>query len=310
MNNEPRDFSVVVPVYNSEKTLVELHERLEAVFLNMGKTYEVIYINDCSRDKSLTVLQELYDKNDNVIVIDLFRNFGQQNALMCGFNYCRGQYVITLDDDLQNPPEEIENLHAKIEEGFDAVFGASIKKKGRPYTNLGSYFIRKLCHKIFKIHNDLRFSSFRIIRKEIIDEIKGMKTPFPYISGMLLSVTTSITNLPVQHHPRKAGSSGYTFKKLVKLAFNLLINYSSIPLRYAGFAGLAVSFVSFIIGIVIIIRKLVIGGILPGWTSIMVLISFYNALILIIFFFLGEYLSRFLREVTNEKQFSIKRILK
>ena len=310
MNNEPRDFSVVVPVYNSEKTLVELHERLEAVFLNMGKTYEVIYINDCSRDKSLTVLQELYDKNDNVIVIDLFRNFGQQNALMCGFNYCSGRYVVTLDDDLQNPPEEIVNLYAKIEDGFEAVFGASIKKENRAYTNLGSYLIRKLCHKIFKIHNDLRFSSFRIIRKEIIDEIKEMKTPFPYISGMLLSVTTSITNLPVQHHPRKTGSSGYTFKKLIKLAFNLLINYSSIPLRYAGFAGLAVSFVSFITGVVIIIRKLVIGAILPGWTSIMVLISFYNALILIIFFFLGEYLSRFLREVTNEKQFSIKRILK
>ena len=310
MNNDTRDFSVIVPVYNSEKTLVELHERLEAVFSKMGKTYEIIYINDCSRDDSLTVLQELYEKNDHVVVIDLLRNFGQQNALMCGFNYCSGRYVITLDDDLQNPPEEIENLYVKIEEGFDAVFGAPVKKEAGAYKNLGSYFIRKLCHKIFKIQNDLRFSSFRIIRKNIIDEIKDMKTPFPYISGMLLSITTSITNITVQHHPRKAGASGYTLKKLVKLAFNLLINYSSLPLRYAGFAGLAVSFVSFIIGIVIIIRKLVIGGILPGWTSIMVLISFYNALILIIFFFLGEYLSRFLREVTNEKQFSIKRILK
>ncbi|MBN2185135.1 MAG: glycosyltransferase family 2 protein [Candidatus Krumholzibacteriota bacterium] len=310
MNNESLDLSVVVPVYNSEKTLVELHERLEAVFSKMGKTYEVIYINDCSQDKSLTVLQELYDKKDNVIVIDLFRNFGQQNALMCGFNHCSGRHVITLDDDLQNPPEEIEKLYSKIEEGFDAVFGAPVRKEDRPYKNLGSYMIRKLCQKIFNVQDDLRFSSFRIIRKEIIDEIKGMKTPFPYISGMLLSTTTSITNLDIQHHPRKTGSSGYTLKKLVKLAFNLLINYSSLPLRYAGFAGLTVSFVSLIIGIVIIIRKLVIGGILPGWTSIMVLISFYNALILIIFFFLGEYLSRFLREVTNEKQFSIKRILK
>ncbi len=310
MNDEPRDFSVVVPVYNSEKTLEELHERLAKVFSRMGKSFEAVYVNDCSRDNSLAVLQKLHGKHDNVIVIDLYRNFGQQNALMCGFNYCSGRYVITLDDDLQNPPEEIENLHAKIEEGFDAVFGAVMKKEDRPHKNLGSYLVRKLCHKIFDIQGDLRFSSYRIIKKEIIDQIKDMKTPFPYISGMLLSTTNSITNLDVRHDPRREGGSGYTLKKLVKLAFNLLINYSSLPLRYVGFAGLAVSFISFIIGIVIIIRKLVIGAILPGWTSIMVLISFYNALILIIFFFLGEYLSRFLREVTNEKQYSIKRILK
>jgi glycosyltransferase involved in cell wall biosynthesis len=310
MNSGPLDFSVVVPVYNGEMTLIELHERLETVFSKMGRSYEIIYVNDCSRDGSLKILNELYEKSDNVIVIDLSRNFGQQNALMCGFNYCSGRYVITLDDDLQNPPEEIEKLYSEIEDRYDAVFGAPIKKESRAYENLGSYFIRKLCQKIFKLHNDLRFSSYRIIRKEIIDEIKDMRTPFPYISGMILSISTSIKNVPVQHNPRKAGRSGYSFKKLMKLAFNLVINYSSIPLRYAGFAGLAVSFVSFIIGIVIIIRKLVIGHILPGWTSIMVLISFYNALILIIFFFLGEYLSRFLREVTNDKQYSIKRILK
>lgn len=310
MNNENIEISVVVPVYNSEKTLEELYSRLEQTLTAMNRTFEIIFVNDKSKDGSYSVLREIYkNNNNNVVVIDLVRNFGQHNALMCGFNYCRGNYVVTIDDDLQNPPEDIEKLYNKILEGYDAVFGVPLKKEHQLYKNFGSYLMRKLNHKIFNIKNGLVFSSFRIIRREIINEIKNFKTPFPYVTGMILSITRSVVNEDVRHLPRKAGQSNYNISRLVKLAFNLLINYSTIPLRYVGALGLIVSLISLCLGLVYIFNKLFTGKVPEGWTTIVVLISFYNSVILVIFFFLGEYISRMLKETTKVRQYSVRYIL-
>jgi glycosyltransferase involved in cell wall biosynthesis len=307
---ELKDFSVVIPVFNSEAYLPELFQRIKNVFNNMQKTFEVIFVNDCSKDNSYKVLKEIYENNQNVVFVDFMKNYGQQNALMCGFNYCNGQYIITLDDDLQNPPEEIPRLYEKIKEGYDAVFGSYSQKKHRAYKNLGSFFIRKLNHKIFKTADKIKFSSFRIIKKSIIDEIKLMRTPFPYISGMILSITSSVTNVEITHLQRAHGKSNYNIKKLINLSFNLLINYSSIPLRVVGSIGLIVSIVSFVFGCLYIMKKLFIGTPVPGWTTIVVLISFYNSIILIIFFILGEYISRILREISNFRQFTTREVFK
>ena len=194
-------FSVVIPVYNSEQSLVELFARLHSVFEQMEKSFEVIFINDASRDNSLNVLLELKRSSNKIIIIDLFKNSGQQNALMCGFNYCKGDYIITIDDDLQNPPEEIPSLFHKIQEGYDAVFGYYDKKNHNKYKNIGSLIIRKLNHPIFDV-KDIKFSSFRIIKKEIINEIKDIRTPFPYISGMLVTTTSNIANQLIDHRER------------------------------------------------------------------------------------------------------------
>jgi len=240
----------------------------------------------------------------------LMRNFGQHNALMCGFHHCRGELVITLDDDLQNPPEEIPKLYEKIDEGYDAVFGAFHTKHHKAIQNTGSYFIRKLTNRIFNTGDNIRFSSFRILRKSLVDEIKSIRTPFPYISGMVLSLTNSVTNAEVNHAARVYGKSNYNMKKLLNLSFNLLLNYSSLPLRFVGTLGLAVSFLSFLLGLIYIIRKFMIGSVPAGWTSMIVLLSFYNSIILIIFFILGEYIARLLREISNYRQYTIREILK
>lgn len=305
-----KDFSIVVPVYNSVKSLRELYERVNSVFIKMSRTFEIIFVNDCSKDDSLSILKEIHDQHENVTVIDLYANFGQQNALMCGFNYCNGNFVITLDDDLQNPPEEIPKLVEKLNEGYDAVFGSYNNKQDKFYKNLGSVMIRMLNHRIFNVKNNLRFSSFRIIKKEVIDQIKDIKTKFPYISGMILGTTRNIANVTLLHEKRKYGKSNYTVKKLLNISFNLLINYSTIPLRFFGYIGLIVSFMSFSIGSIFIIRKILSGGAPTGWTSLVVLISFYNTLILIIFFVIGEYISRILKESSNAKQYSIRSIWK
>jgi len=305
-----KDFSVVVPVYNSEQSLTELFERLKRVFNGMNKTFEVIFVNDHSKDNSYKVLKEIYGKNEDVTVIDLMKNYGQHNALMCGFNHCNGKFIITIDDDLQNPPEEIPKLYQKVINGYDAVFGTYYTKQHKNYKNIGSYMIGKLNNKIFSTENKINFSSFRILKKPIIDEIKLMRTPFPYISGMVLSITNSVANVEVNHSKRKYGKSSYNLRKLLNLSLNLLINYSSIPLRFIGTLGLIISGISFLLGCIYILRKLLLGTPPAGWTTIVVLLSFYNSIILIIFFILGEYISRILRELSNFRQFTIREVLK
>jgi glycosyltransferase involved in cell wall biosynthesis len=303
------EVSVVVPVYGGELTLVPLYDRLAAVFEGMGLSFEVVFVNDASPGNALSVLRDLHARHDNVRVIDLYRNYGQQNALMCGFRYCRGKMILTMDDDLQNPPEEIPLLMARLEEGYDAVIGAPRAKQHAAYKNLGSRAIRAINHMVFKPKKDLRMSSFRLIRRELLDQIKDHKTPFPYVSGMLLGATRNLANVEVEHHPREAGRSGYTLGKLIALSYNLLINYSSLPLKLMGYLGLLVSAFSFVIGTVFIVRKLVLGEVPAGWTSLVVLLSFFFGLLFMMMFVLGEYISRILRELSNERQYSIKEIL-
>lgn len=304
------DFSVVVPVYNSEKSLDELYDRLRSTFEGMGRSFEVIFVNDNSTDGSYDILRSIHAQNNNTIVVDLMKNFGQQNALMCGFHYCQGKYVITLDDDLQNPPEEIPKLYAKMLDGYDAVFGAIESKRHRKYKNLGSYLIRRMTNRIFNTGERIKFSAFRMMKKSIVDEIKSIRTAFPYISGIILSSTDSVANVEIRHDPRKFGRSNYSIKKLVKLSLNLLLNYSSIPLRFVGTLGLTISFLSFLLGCIYIARKFMIGSVPAGWTSLVVLISFYNSITLVIFFIIGEYIARLLREISNYKQYSIREILR
>ncbi len=302
-------FSVVVPVYNSERSLEELYQRISAVFAKMGHAFEIIFVNDYSSDGSYAVLRDIHKAHpEDTVIVDLLRNYGQHNAVICGFNYCSGDYVITIDDDLQNPPEEIPAIFEKLNEGYDVVFGIPEEKNHKAYKNLGSLMIRKLNRKIFSLKNKLRFSSFRIIKKEIVDEVKTMKTPFPYISGMLLTVTRSVGNHEVEHQSRRYGRSNYNLRKLIKLSFNLLINYSAIPLRAIGVFGFIISIISFIIGMVYIFRQLFIGEAPEGWTTLVVLISFYNALFLVFFSILGEYISRLLKESSKVSQFVVRAV--
>ena len=303
-------FSVVIPVYNSEKSLMELYERLDLTFKKMESEYELIFVNDCSRDNSIEKLREIKSKAlINIRIIDLAKNSGQQNALLCGFQYCSGDYIITIDDDLQNPPEEIPKLFNKILEDSDIVYGYYEKKKDKFYKNLGSRVFRQLNHKIFGNKKDIKFSSFRIMKKYIVDEIKNDKTVFPYITGMIVSLTDNIENVIIKHDKRKYGKSNYNLSKLIQLSYNLLINYSSIPLKIVGYFGLVTSFLSFIVGMFFVLRKIINGEAPAGWTSLIVIISFNNSVLLIFLFFIGEYLSRIIKEVSSRKAYSIKEVL-
>lgn len=186
------------------------------------------------------------------------------------------------------------------------MIGAQRAKQDKLYKKTGSLFIRYLNTKIFHKPKDLKLSSFRIITKAIAYEIKQLKTPYPYISGMLLSLTRNITNVTVEHEKRKYGTSTYKLSTLIKLAFNLIINYSSLPLRLLAFIGIIISLLSFSAGMYFIFKKVFIGIEVPGWTSVVVLISFFNGLLLIMMSIIGEYLARIINEVSNRQQFVVR----
>ena len=300
------EYTVAIPVYNSARSLEELCDRIVGVFKGLQKTYEIIMVDDSSRDNSWEVLKGLQEKHESIKIIQLMKNFGQHNALMCAFHHSSGSYIITLDDDLQNPPEEIPKLIEEINKGYDWVAGALEQKQDTLVKKAGSLLIRYLHTRIFNKPKNIKISSMMIMTRALADQLRILKTPYPYISGMLLSLTTNMGNVPVKHEPRKYGRTNYDFAKLVSLAFNLIINYTSLPLRVLTVFGMAVSLVSFCMGLYFIVYKLIIRDVVPGWTSLVVLLSFFNGLLLAILSVMGEYLVRIITEVSNRQQFVIR----
>ena len=304
------DFSVVVPVYNGANSLEELYRRLAETFGSMGRSFEVIFVDDGSKDESLSVLRSLHDANpETVRVISLYRNQGQQVALMCGFRFCTGEVVVTIDDDLQQSPEDIPALYAELQQGHDAVIGFYRKKAHRRLQNVGSAVVRWLNRRIFQTPPEFRLSSYRLIRRDLVRHLLAFRTSFPYISGMILSTTHRVGNVEVAHEPRRHGRSGYTLPKLIKLSYNLLINYSAFPLRVIGYVGMVASVMAFVTGGVFIVRQMLTDGAPQGWTSLVVLLSLFCGILFAMLFVMAEYVSRLLTEVADRPGYAIREVL-
>ncbi|MGH4051950.1 MAG: glycosyltransferase family 2 protein [Clostridium sp.] len=221
-----KSISVVVPVYNSENSLEQFYEVLSRELKKLCDIYEIIMVNDGSCDNSYEIMKKIHNIDCRVKVIQLEGNFGQQNALMCGFHYSTGEYILTLDDDLQHPPEEIYKLKEKIDEGYDVVYGIPIKAQHSIYRKMGSKMTNYMFNKICLKPKNIRISSFRIIRKNIVNEIIRDKTSFVYISAITFKITSNIANVVVNHNPRRCGKSNYDFYKLLKLFTKLYVYYS------------------------------------------------------------------------------------
>ncbi len=308
---EPRpDFSVVVPVYNSERSLEELHRRLEATFAAMGRSFEIVFVDDGSRDGSLAVLRALHARDPGrVRVCSLYRNHGQQTALMCGLQRAAGEVVVTIDDDLQHFPEDIPALYEKLQEGHDAVFASFPKKAHGPLQNLGSRLVGRLGRHIFATPEGLEVSALRLIRRDVVEHLRAYRTSFPYVSGIILSTTQRVANAPARHDERHYGRSGYSLPKLIRLSFNLLVNYSAFPLKAIAWVGMGTSLVAFVAGAIFLLRQLLVGQAPAGWTSTAVLISFFAGILFAMMFVIAEYLSRLLTEVADRPSPAIREIL-
>ena len=303
-------YSIVVPVYNSEHTLEELYTRLKTVFEEtVHEDFELILVDDSSRDNSFSVMERLHNRDSRVKAIQLAKNFGQHPALLCGFSYVKGDFVITMDDDLQHPPEEIPKLIQVMNERDDV--DVIIAKYANRHHNL----IRKLGTRLSvyatsnMLHKDpnLEITSFRLMRRFIMDSIMSSTIHLPQIGNLLVQTSNRIINVEVQHDSRKFGRSGYTFRRLVKdLIYDITTN-SSFPLIVVRDIGIVSFVISICLGLYYLFRYFFLGVSVEGFTTIVLLILAYNGLILLGIGILGQYLMHVLDEAKKMPHYVVRR---
>lgn len=292
--------SVVIPVYGSRESLEMLVTRLMRVLGNMDCPYELILVDDCSPDDSWEVLKRLKDRHGKRLKIArLLVNSGQHNAILCGLSLADGDMVVTMDDDLQNPPEEIPRLIRALEEGYDLAIGAYDAKRHSALRNFNGGMIDRIQRHIFNLPGNFQLTSFRAAKRSVVDNVNRMSGAYPYITSMFLANAAMSCNVPVKHEKRKFGTSNYNFKKNVTLAANLLFSYSSYPLMFVGLLCLAAFLFSAGLGCWTFWQVLRYGVSVPGWASIVVILSFFNALILLGMVVFGVYLMRLYQQTTR-----------
>ncbi len=302
MANIKSSISVVIPVYNSEESLPILIERLFLVLKKMDRDCEVILVDDRSRDNSWQVIKELRARYPSFIkMARLLINSGQHNAILCGLYLAKGGIVITMDDDLQNPPEEIPKLVEAIDSGYDLAIGAYEEKKHTGFRNAGGRFIDWTLRKIFKLPSEFQLTSYRAVRKVVIDNVCRMGGVYPYITAMMLSNAASYTNVLIRHDARTFGKSNYSMGNSLSLAANLIFNYSSYPLYVVAALGLFFFLGSVIFGTTLMIRTLLYGSAVPGWASTVIIMSLSNALNILCLVVLGIYISRMSQQMTRTR---------
>lgn len=302
-------YSVVIPVYNSAVVVGETVDRTVAFFEKQGWSYELILVNDGSRDRSWDVLREKAKANSRIVAINLLHNYGQHTAVYCGLEKSRGDYVITLDDDLQNPPEEIVHLVEKANEGHDVVYGRYHQKKHALYRRLGSRLISAVNRRIFGRPADLILTNFRLLRRDVVERVCAYRTVYPYITGLTIMFAANPANTWVEHHERAAGKSQYSLLTILRLVMRILFNYSAWPLRIVSSSGMIVAGLSFALGLYYLGKRLFGDVSVPGWTTVVVLLSFFNGISLSVLGMLGEYVVRLLNEVNTAKSYHIREII-
>ena len=250
-------YSVVVPVYNSENTLEELYARLKDVFENtMQEEFELILVDDSSRDNSYVVMEKLHRKDNRVKIIQMAKNFGQHPALLCCFSFAKGDFIITMDDDLQHSPEEIPKMAAAIKghDDVDVIIAKYENRKHNFIRRLGTRISVYATSKMLNKDPNLEITSFRLMRRFIVEAILNTNTHLPQIGNLLVQISNRIINVPVHHDPRKVGKSNYTFRRLAKDLIYDITSNSAIPLLLVRDLGIFSFLVSIILGLFYLIR--------------------------------------------------------
>ncbi|MBV9861339.1 MAG: glycosyltransferase family 2 protein [Alphaproteobacteria bacterium] len=301
--------SIVVPVYNGASSLPELVEALERLRIEGG--HEIVLVNDGSPDHSLAVCRDLAARaRVPITVVDLARNFGEHNAVMAGLRHCGGAHVITMDDDLQNPPEEVERLLAAAQRsGKEVIYTWYGEKQHALWRNLGSRFTNWVAGFVLDKPQDLYLSSFRCLSAFVVREITRYDGPFPYVDGLILQVTQDIDRLQVQHLPRVGGRSNYTARRLLRLWISMFVNFSVMPLRISTMTGFALSAVG-AMGGAVAIGEALFGSPPPGWASLMAGVLLLSGVQLLILGIIGEYLGRIYLTANGKPQSVVKSVIR
>jgi glycosyltransferase involved in cell wall biosynthesis len=308
-NRVPTRFalSIVIPVYNGASSIADLVTALEDLSIVGG--HEIVLVNDGSADNSLAICDALFDKaRVPITLVNLARNYGEHNAVMAGLRYATGAHVITMDDDLQNPPEEVERLLAYSQRsGKEVVYTYYDDKRHAAWRNLASRFTNRVADFVLDKPRGIYLSSFRCISAFVVREITRYEGPFPYVDGLILQVTQDIDRLLVAHLPRTAGHSNYTLRRLLRLWMSMFVNFSVMPLRISTLAGLVLSVLGAIGGAMAMAEAL-FSSPPPGWASLMAAVLLLSGVQLLILGIIGEYLGRLYLTANRKPQSVVKEV--
>jgi undecaprenyl-phosphate 4-deoxy-4-formamido-L-arabinose transferase len=301
--------SLVIPCYNSAAVIGKLVSELEQ--LRIEGHHEIILVNDGSQDHTAEVCRELVrDASVPMTFVDLARNFGEHNAVMAGLRVARGDYIITMDDDGQNPPAEMVRLyHFARESGKDVVYTRYAEKQHARWRNLGSRFANRLADFLLDKPKGLYLSTFRCIRSFVADEICRYEGPYPYVDGLILQVTQNLGVMQVAHVERQIGRSGYTLRRLVNLWLNLFLNFSVVPLRVSAVLGLVASAAGFLATLVVVVEAL-FSETPRGWGSLMSVLLLFCGVQLLTVGLVGEYVGRMYLTTNRRPQSVIRSVLR
>lgn len=299
--------SFVIPCYKSALTLPGVIEEIADTMGTLAAyDYEIILVNDCSPDDTFSVIRKLCSENSKIRGINLARNFGQHAALMAGFRHAKGDIAVCLDDDGQTPANEVGKLLAKLEEGYDAVYAKYDHKQHSRFRNLGSKLNELMTRVMLGKPKELYLSSYFAIKRFVLEEVIRYGNAYPYVIGLVLRSTKSITNVNVTHREREIGTSGYTLGKLITLWVNGFTSFSVKPLRIATMIGALCAFLGFGYGIYTIVKKFINPLVPMGFSSLMSALMFIGGMLMLMLGLVGEYIGRIYVCMNNSPQYVIR----
>ena len=304
------EVSIVIPVYNEEDGLPSLFARLYPALDTLGRSYEVVFVNDGSRDRSAAMLREQYQARPDVTRVILFNgNFGQHRAIMAAFEHCRGDKIVTLDADLQNPPEEIAKLLAKMDEGHDYVGSIRKQRNDSLWRHVASRAMNRLRERITRIKMTDQGCMLRAYSKGIVAAINECREVNTFLPALGYTFARNPTEVVVEHDEREAGESKYSLYSLIRLNFDLMTGFSVVPLQMVSMAGIVLSILSAIFTVFLAIRRLVIGPEAEGLFTLFGIVFFLLGILLFAVGLLGEYVGRVYQEVRRRPRYVIDAVL-
>ncbi len=304
MNTE---ISVVVPLYNEELVIHEMYQRLTGVMSDCSDNYEIIMVNDGSRDQTLPMAKEICKRDSRVKLLSFSRNFGHQIAITAGMDHASGEAVVVIDADLQDPPEVIPEMMKKWKEGFDVVYGVRAERQGESWFKL---FTAKAFYRILKkltsVHIPVDTGDFRLIDRKVLREFNQMREQARFVRGMISWVGFRQGEVSYVRHERFAGETKYPFKKMLKFAIDGMLSFSQVPLKLSSALGLICALVSFVFMIYgLVMKSFFPGHVIPGWASLFSAVLFIGGVQLICLGVLGEYIGRIYEEIKKRPLYII-----
>ena len=302
-----KELSVVIPVFNEQGGLEELYQRLLKVINSLGKTYEIILVDDGSKDQSFEVMKKLTQKDNNVIAMQFTRNFGQHPAIAAGLTHATGDVTLIMDADLQNPPEEIPKLLSGIEQGYDLVFGVRKQRKDSLLRRAGSFFAELILKKLIGPQGNV--SAFLAVRRPFVEAFNSCPERNKFFTAMFTWLGAKSLNVEVEHSERFAGKTHYSLRKLVQLVIVMTVSFSEYPLRLTSWIGFVVSLIGLLLAARAIIQKLFLQVTVPGYASLFAAIVFFGGVQLLFLGVIGEYLARVHIETRRRPDYLVRTVV-